>query len=550
MIENIQLYFGTSESTRQLSFSPTKMNIIVGPNNSGKSLLLRELEGLIKSGAGTKRVILSALTATSVSGEEAKNLLLSRRSNHSNQGIGEVHVTTVELPGNGVTQISFDLEEFVRKIISHEISALHQLMQLFTIRLDGQGRLALTNRLPSHDLKRTPQNHLMALMQDDATRGYLQTITSDAFGLYFLVDPTEMKFVGIRMSAQPPPSLEIEKSLSKESVSFYTQAIDINELSDGVKAFVGLASALLSSQFKVMLIDEPEAFLHPPLARKLGKRLTEIAANRNANVCTATHSSDFLMGCVQTGVPVNVLRLTYQSEKATARLLSADELQRMMRDPLLRSTGLLSALFHQGAVVCEGDIDRALYEEVNARLLDAGEGMNDVLFTNAVGKQTIHKIVTPLRKMGIPVAAVVDLDILKEADLAALLRSANVPEALVASWSNLKKELLNEFTKLGIDSKKGGIKALPPASKQVAENLIANAAEYGVFIVPVGEIELWLQYLGVTGSKTKWLSSIFEKMGTDKASSDYVHPKAGDVWDFIRSISKWIGDQNRKGIPE
>ena len=31
-----------------------------------------------------------------------------------------------------------------------------------------------------------------------------------------------------------------------------------------------------------LLVDEPEAFLHPPLTRKLGRRLTQLAAERNA----------------------------------------------------------------------------------------------------------------------------------------------------------------------------------------------------------------------------------------------------------------------------
>jgi hypothetical protein len=40
-----------------------------------------------------------------------------------------------------------------------------------------------------------------------------------------------------------------------------------------------------------------------------------------------------------------------------------------MRDPLLRSVGVLGALFYNGAVICEADADRALYQELNERLL-------------------------------------------------------------------------------------------------------------------------------------------------------------------------------------
>ena len=69
-------------------------------------------------------------------------------------------------------------------------------------------------------------------------------------------------------------------------------------------------AAILSADHRVMLIDEPEAFLHPVLARKLGVKLTELASERDANVLASTHSADFLMGCVESG-NVKVVRLTY-----------------------------------------------------------------------------------------------------------------------------------------------------------------------------------------------------------------------------------------------
>jgi hypothetical protein len=44
MIEEIKLRFGSDKDSAPLIFSPAIVTVIVGPNNSGKSLLLRELE--------------------------------------------------------------------------------------------------------------------------------------------------------------------------------------------------------------------------------------------------------------------------------------------------------------------------------------------------------------------------------------------------------------------------------------------------------------------------------------------------------------------------
>ena len=50
------------------------------------------------------------------------------------------------------------------------------------------------------------------------------------------------------------------------------------------------------------------------------------------------------MGCVQSGVPINIVRLTYTQGDATARLLPNDKLLQLMRNPLLRSTGVVDGL--------------------------------------------------------------------------------------------------------------------------------------------------------------------------------------------------------------
>lgn len=92
-------------------------------------------------------------------------------------------------------------------------------------------------------------------------------------------------------------------------------------------------------------------------------------------------------------------------------------LEMRLKSPLMRSTGALSALFHEGAVVCEGDSDRTLYQEINDRLSAFDHRRSaEALFLNAHSKQATAKLAGPLREMGIPAAVVVDFDILKPSD--------------------------------------------------------------------------------------------------------------------------------------
>jgi hypothetical protein len=427
---------------------------------------------------------------------------------------------------------------------------LSGFMRFFTIRLDGKTRLSLIEPQETGDLLAPPISHLGALFRNDVRRLQLRSLTAEAFGLHLVIDPTPITHLRVRMSQRPPSSNAEEQALDNAAREFHRAAADIDSLSDGVKAFSGLLAAVLSGEYGIVLIDEPEAFLHPPLARLLGKRLTEIAATVGSTIVTATHSAEFLMGCVRAGTNVNILRLTHSRGVATARSLPPGDLETMMRDPLLRSTGVLNALFHEGAVVAEADSDRVIYQEINERLLSAGEGIKNSLFLNAQNKQTVARIVQPLRQMGVAAAAVIDLDILKEAaPLKELLKACSVPQEVIDSWGSLRGNLCRKFESVGKDPKRCGVEGLDKPSQQSLTDFISWLKTYGIFVVPVGELENWLGTLSVTGKAPQWVVKVFEKMGSDPLAADYLKPTEGDVWDFLRDIAFWINDPLRQGIP-
>jgi hypothetical protein len=425
-----------------------------------------------------------------------------------------------------------------------------QFVSLYTIALDGRTRFALTEPRQAGDLQLAPQNHLAALFTNDVARARVRGITHEAFGFFFVIDPTNLGTLRIRMSLRAPSDSAEEQAVDQRARDFHAAATDIAEVSDGVKAFTGLVSALISSDFRIILVDEPEAFLHPPLARKLGATMAALATERKANVFASTHSAHFLMGCIESGTRTNIIRLTYTQGKATARLLPDSRLSTLMRDPLLRSTGVLNALFHTGAVVCEADRDRAFYEEINTRLAAARRpAVTDGVFLNAQNKQTIRRIVQPLREMGIPAAAIVDIDIIKGTDLRDLLAACSVPSALVHSLTTLRGNIEARFKELGIDMKAGGVNQLHGADRESLESLIEQLRTYGIFVVPIGEVESWLSSLGIAAAKDVWLTAIFERMRSDPNEADYVRPGQGDVWDFITAVANWTTDPTRRGMP-
>ena len=97
----------------------------------------------------------------------------------------------------------------------------------------------------------------------------MRQLTFEAFGTYFTIDPTGIQTLRVRLSSRLPTTPAEEQALDATARAFHAAAPLITDLSDGVQAFVGLLSAILGLPPSILLIDEPEAFLHPPLARRM-----------------------------------------------------------------------------------------------------------------------------------------------------------------------------------------------------------------------------------------------------------------------------------------
>jgi len=529
--------------------------VLVGPNNSGKSLTLREIENWC-FGADELRKVVSKVVVDfpkdSTTGKRLMEHFKVKPLPTDNLRPGDFKISQFRFrDGQTVTNATNEtiIGNFIRSNNEHELR--NYFTAWYTIRLDGRTRFNLVNDQPSNDLLAPPTNHLIALFLNDEARKRVRDLTYEAFKLYFVIDPTGMQQFRIRMSEVPPQDADDEQSLGKKAREFLGAAKQIDQFSDGVQAFVGLISAILSLDHKIILIDEPEAFLFPPLARRLGSNLAEIAKERKGTLIAATHSAEFLIGCLEK-VDVSVVRLTYQNSSATARNLPAKHLREMMKDPMLRSTRVLDALFHQAVIVTEADTDRAFYSEINRRLQEAHRGIEDPLFLNAQNKQTEYKLVSPLRQIGVPVAAVIDLDLLEDSGTiwSNLLSSALVPEEVISQLDFDRSIVQKAFpSTLGQMRaiKKDGLRSLEGENLKKAEALLVRLAEYGLFLVPCGQVENWLKGIGAKGHGPDWLIEMFTRLGTDEASETYIQPSPGDVWDFMGSIAAWTSDPGRKG---
>lgn len=550
MLQSVKLKF-TENSDIELK--TTGITVFVGPNNSGKSLVLRELEQTFsQSTVPTNLQVIRDYEIVWPSLDEVK-ASLPRFEKFKEPGLAEGHVTLGRLPiaGNGreaVTVSESELYAHVSRQTDKRWLATHYL-RWSLIRLDGRSRFELTNDREAGDLLTPPSSALASIFRDDDTRKKIRDLIYDAFKRYFLVDPTRLGYFRIRLSDTAPPA--DEQSLNKRAQEYFGKAVHVKNASDGVQAFTGIVTAVLSGEYSIILIDEPEAFLHPPLARKLGKNLARVAAERGGAVLASTHSPDFLMGCVQASKDVRVVRLEYNNGRSKGRLVDPIQIENLFRHPLMRSANVISALFHDGVIVTESDNDRVFYSEIYHRMTEREGNHPSLLFVNAQNKQTTKEIVGPLRQFGVPAVAIMDIDVLKDGGKTwtEWLAAAGVPPALHGGYATQRAALKSSFDASGKDMKSGGgVAALNASDRAAADQLFDNLDEHGLFIVRRGELESWLQSLGVPGKKTEWTIAMLEKMGSNPSDAAYVRPATGDIWAFMDKVVSWVSNASRKGV--
>lgn len=496
LLKRITMVAGSTPSQVPLQVELSSVTVFVGPNNSGKSRALQEIENWMRSPQPAKGLVVKAIEfepwAREAIEKEVDALVVEPTLNESLQP-DHVLVSKLSPQNNSTVRTQIHKSSLLQQAQNPNANRNRYVtfLSLFTLKLDGTNRLALANPQKAGDLQKTAPNHVAHLFVDNTAREKLRKTVHEAFGKHLVVDPTNIGELRFRLSSRAPEDESEEKGWDSRAQKFHHEATEITDASDGVKAFVGMLSTIIAGDPKVTLIDEPEAFLHPALSYKLGKEVAGALVATNRRVLVSTHSASFLMGCVQSGASVNIVRLTYDYETATARLLHREKLAPLMRNPLLRSVGVLNALFYNAVVVTESDADRAFYQEVNERLLASNDtrGIVGCLFLNAQNKQTVWDIVKPLRELGIPAAGIVDIDVIKEGGTVwnKPLHGAFIPPLSHPGLQVERREVLNAFNLTGKDMKRdGGIALLSSDDQEACRNLFSSLADYGVFVVGRG----------------------------------------------------------------
>lgn len=504
--------------------------ILVGPNNSGKSQSLREIVAICLNGKKERPVVVAELEVSKAGSADELKLFLDSEADYVE---GSYRYRNWQI---SEAQIQFWNNDYL----------IHGLSQGFVKNIAADDRLSICAQQSSispSDQKSKPQH---VLYDDEVLMKKISELFRRAFGRDLMFDFRGGSRLPIHVGELP----KFEGLVDRVS-DVYVQMVRRNPLldkqGDGMRSYAGILFEAIVADLDITLIDEPEAFLHPPQMRRLGETLS---SEVRGQLIVATHSSDILRGFLEgTRGNVRILRIRREGDKNVVSEASPSIIKELWEKPDLRYSNALEGIFHEQTIICEDDSDCRLINSVADHLAsNSDEQWQDTAYVPTGGKHGIPRVAEVLRKIGVPVKAVFDIDFLSERSLV-----QSTVEALGGEWSEIEKlwaridaavrggnkpksvpqiktEIISLLNDSGDDKlpkgdiieamkqgkawsevKRFGIRGIPKGEAQRDFSSLREKLEnIGIYLIPVGEIENFCPDIGSHGPKyvTKLLSTV------------------------------------------
>lgn len=407
----------------ELTLDDDDIVVFVGPNNAGKSAALRELEewvarsspGLVIKNAtvhkvGTQADLRAYLEAKSQKSGDSANLFYG--------GIGyNIHHSHLQY---------FD-----------QPSDRHPVAPFFAKRLTTEGRIQDSNAAPALAIFQAPPTHpIHILLMNPELAKEISAKFRHAFGK----DLTPFRAGGSNFPlyvGEKPAVPAGKDELAREFVeALQSSNVMLEKQGDGMRSFAAVTLHVLAARtHSIQFLDEPEAFLHPPQARLLGRYIAE---NRpgNSQLFIATHSADILDGLIEGGSDkVRIVRLRREGNVNRVKELDKEQTKTVAKDTLARFSRVFDGIFFEHVIICESDADCMLYQSILNLPSISGNRRPDVLFVHSAGKHRMAKLADTLRSLDVPVTVIADIDILDDGET-----FKNLFQKLGGDWADVNAQ--------------------------------------------------------------------------------------------------------------
>ncbi|MGE3779081.1 MAG: hypothetical protein AB7F89_17985 [Pirellulaceae bacterium] len=411
------------------------INVLVGPNNSGKSEMLRDLARLIGNFDPANR--------ERAANEEPRTRILQDMSFVPKLSLERLlRGISHELGGKSGSEIAGigpDLRSSRRQTLAADLktilfrpvitarsvwtTALGEVMPLRIAYLPSDQCTRLIEPSPAASPVQPPANLLQALHAagNEAAEILDAAMVQLCEGHHVRLDATERIQLTLRIADQFPAL----SGNAVQDVLAYSVLPSLQDQGDGWKTCAAVVLTFLACPGRVILLDQPEACLQPRQAWKLGAWISEYAARLGTQVFVATQDASFLNGLFVRGADVSILRLERRNHETHVELVPPDVGKALALFPLFSAQNALGAMFQRGVVLTPEESDRIFYQSVAERTLPAA----NLAFLHVHGPRNLAFAARILRRARLPVSVIAELDIFQsESSYSDLVKSISQAE--------------------------------------------------------------------------------------------------------------------------
>ena len=411
----------------QINLDPADVVVFVGPNNAGKSAALRELDDTFNDTRRSLTVLQAYDRRTPGTADDFADFVTEQAYTDGGRNSDTFLGYRWSL---GSTRRDRLKEMWPNR--------LQSVKALFCQTMPTENRLEGSRPPEAVTLGRDQLQHpIHMLLVDDSLETNISDYFRNAFGVDLILDRFPARHTQLLVGNRPVPDQGIDEDRASKTYhdKLHASTTPLVDQGDGMRSFASVILHLLApTTASVLLLDEPEAFLHPPQARLLG----EIIASEKppqTQLFVATHSPDVLKGFVNVASNrLRLLRIQREGNVNRVKELDKDLVRRISSDPLMNYSSVMAGVFHERVIICESDSDCLFYSSI-LNLDEVHGGTNpDVLFVHANGKDRMAILARTLTGLGVPVDVIADFDVVR--DEGGMKRIVN---ALGSDWPALQQ---------------------------------------------------------------------------------------------------------------
>ena len=538
------------------SYSPGKINIVIGANNSGKSQFLKEIRSTILGNTDgpngpyvydTNNVITDSIDlALPKNVEELDDSY--ELTGHVVRGMNGwrvrdfCNIGTQLSPSGGYTYrslpCSFSLQDDWRACLNHllqpnetdypleEKERQRQILQflgpMFVDYTGTEDRLLLSIGEPARGVRDDSYNTLSAALDVDETCSTISETVKRLFHKDIALDNTTS-----RQSVVPVVSEDFSDYRnshdSTEKLLYMENATQLRNEGDGFRSYVTILLTVMGASKPILLMDEPEAFLHPTYAMELGKQLGTMLAESSAlhNAFISTHSSYFLQGILESAASdLSLIRLKRNGDKSTFNIVDKDKIE-TLKNRSDYSPQYIDALFSKKAILVEAPRDAIIYSAICDKISE----IDNPIFVSTNGKDAFKGVKEFYTASGLPCRCICDFDIINDRDkFKNLMKAFSVDPAIrqkeLCTTDNLKNiyhdlAIKNKSDKKDITSlikeryKKDVFIDIPDNVCHDCRKSLHDLIRFGIYVLTTGELESLFEDSGIEHSHNSddWLKN-------------------------------------------